>query len=245
MRVALLVLAACGGPQYASSPSQTPGPPEVQPEWNVRAEENARAGSAYVERVRAAPHRAPTDSIDVMLQHDAMDVFRKIIAHSDIARYLKISVEQAVGAHPTLKLEDGGAAHENMDWYESATKHERPLDVFVWLSFRTVMADESARLCPGMRNPLAIFMKASWSSAYVRNDHSTEEHMYCRAGYPDDFGESVPQIKALVDFILADIDSNMRNELPATSELMALTPPYRASWQWRRPVSDPRLFGIF
>jgi hypothetical protein len=211
----------------------------------MRAEENLRAGPAYAERVKAAPHRTPTDSIDVMLQRDTMDFFRKSIAHDDIARDLELAVDQAVAAHPTLKLEDGGAAHENMDWYESATKHERPLDVFVWLSFRTVMADESARLCPGMRKPLAIFMKASWSSAYVRNDRSTEEHMYCRAGYPDDFGESVPQIRALVDFILDDIDTNLRNELPATTELMALTPPYRASWQWRRRASDPRLFGIF
>lgn len=148
--------------------------------------------------------------------------------------------------HPTIRIEDGGAPHEDArDWYDSATKTERRVDVLVRLMFRTVMHDEAVRLCPGMRNPLPIIVRASWSSAYVRNDHVTEEHMYCRAGYPDDFGESVPQIRALMDFILADIDTNVRSELPALSEVTALSPPYRASWQWRRPPSDPRLFGIF
>jgi len=249
MRGALLLLAACSvpaSPQYASTPAPPPAP-ETPPEWQVRASENLQSGPAYNDRVKAAPRRAPTDEITVIVQADTMDFFRKSIAHDDIHRDLKRAIDQAVAAklHPTLRLEDGGAPHENMDWYESATKTQRPVDVFVGLTFRTGMADESKRLCPGMRNPLAITMKASWSSAYVRNDHVTEEHTYCRAAYPDDLGESVPQIHALVDFIMSDVDTNVRNELPALSEALALTPPYRAAWQWRRPAPDPRLFGIF
>ena len=245
--IAMVLLSACvPEPQYASSP-RPPPPPEVQPEWNVRAEENQRAGAAYAERVKAAPHRAPTEEIKVQLQTDSMDFFRKSIAHDEIARDVKLALDQAVASmqHPTLQIEDGGSPHEGYDWFESATKVQRPVDVLVRLTFRTVMQDEGNRTCPGMPRPLVIIMKADWSSAYVRNDHITEEHTYCRAGYPDDFGESVPQIRALVDYILADIDTNVRNELPAQSEALALTPPYRASWQWRRPPSDPRLFGIF
>src|SRR6478735_8709538 len=122
MRGALLLFAACSVPasQYSSTPAQPPPPPETPPEWNVRASENLQSGPAYADRIKAAPRRAPTDEVAVIVQADTMDFFRKSIAHDDIHRDLKLAVDQAVSAkqHPTLRLEDGGAPHENMDWYE-------------------------------------------------------------------------------------------------------------------------------
>ncbi len=252
LRWTLLLVAGCVvGPTSSGSTRPAPAPePEVQPEWNVQAEENLRGGEAvYAERVRAAPKRGRDEEIQVTMQADSMDFFRKSIAHGDTARDLKLAFDQIVAANavPSVRLElnTGGIHEQARDWYESMTKTQRKVDVYVRLVFRTQMQDENNRACPGMRRPLLMIISAVWSSAYVRQDHALPERSYCRAGYPEDLGESVPEMRKLVEEVIADIDVNVRAELPALSESMALSPPHRAGWQWRRPTSDGRLFGIF
>src|SRR6187399_3307995 len=112
MRIAALVLlAGCYVPDSSSStaPRREPPPPEVQPEWNLRATENAR-DPAYPDRVKAAPRRGATEEISITMQADAMDFFRKSYAHHDTQRDLKLAVGQIIDtkSFPNLRIELNG-----------------------------------------------------------------------------------------------------------------------------------------
>ncbi len=220
-----------------------------RPEWHVRAEENQRAGeSAYAARVAAAPRRAPGAEITVFLQVDAMDFFRKSIAHSNVQRDFNTAFTQytATNSTPSIRVANqGGGVAEMPDWYQAMLSKRQQVDVYVMFTFRTVMKDESKAACPGVVNPLLILITARWSSAYLRKDHTVEETRHCVAGYPADLGESVPPMLELIKHVMAQLDTTVRGELPALESVLSLTPPYRATWPWRRGGGGGGGFDIF
>jgi hypothetical protein len=240
MKLAVLLVALAGCLVDGTSPPPTtptaPPPPEVKPDWVARAEANEALGTAaYAQRVAQAPKRAPGDQIRVTMVITGEDIIKLV---PEIQEALKAHAE--TNPTPSVVLVGGGGKGLEPDWYTMMSNKQSAVDVFLFIDMPRSLNDVALQRCPDVPRAHHHTITARWSSAYVRAEY-LERSELCKEGSDTrtsnvtiDRERAVTRLVELLAKVSAHIDTTVRQELPASPDVLALTPPYRAHWQWRR-----------